>query len=101
MRGEHELEGGEYTEVQYISIGTEAAKSWCLPVALGVVEGYQVYWPAIIRVLVGADKSWVPGGQEITGNMPTASSFFLGRSCRYTVLGVCGFSGTTSLTMQW
>lgn len=40
MRGEYEFEGGEYTEVQYIFIGIEVVKSWCLFVVLGVVEGY-------------------------------------------------------------
>lgn len=93
--------GWEYAEVQYISSGREAAGSCCLPRAVGVVEGYRRHWSAIILVLVGVDKAQVIGVQGMTGDMPIASSLFLGRSCRYTVLGDCGFSGTTSLTMQW
>lgn len=93
--------GWDYTEVQCISSGREAAGSWCLSRAVEVVEGYRRHRSAIIHILVGVDKAQVIGGQGVTGDMPIASSLFLGRSCRYTVLGDCGFSGTTSLTMQW
>lgn len=55
------------------------------------------------------DRTWLErllGLAAISGSLSRRRplswfSLFLGRSCHYIVLGGCGFSGTTSLTMPW